>query len=54
MSTTSQPAQERRLANLAALHRSLKEVAAKTKSAAPTARERAVVIQGLVLRVRGK
>jgi hypothetical protein len=54
MSSTSQPAQEQRLANLVALHRSLKEMAAKTTLAAPTARERAVVLQGLVLTVRGK
>jgi len=54
MSSASQPAREQRLANLAALYQSLKEVAAKTKLAAPTARERAVVIQGLVLVVRGK
>ncbi len=54
MSSASQTAQELRLANLAALHQSLKEMAAKTKAAAPTARERAVVIQGVVLMVRGK
>ena len=40
MSNASQTAQEQRLANIAALYQSLKEMAAKTKAAAPRARER--------------
>ncbi len=55
MSSTSQPVQEQRLANLTVLHQSLKELAASTKSSvATTAKERPVVLQGPVLVARGK
>ncbi len=54
MSSISQPAQEQRPAALAALHQTLKEMAAGTKSSIPTAKERPVVIQGPVIVIRGK
>ena len=54
MISTSQTAQEQRPANLAALHQTLKEMAASTKSAIPTTKERPVVIQGPVIVIRGK
>ena len=54
MSTASQAAQQRRPANLEALHQSLQELAARTKSTAPTTKERPVVVQGPVLVIRGK
>ena len=54
MSSISQPAQEQRPAALAALHQTLKEMAAGTKSSIPTAKEMPVVIQGPVIVIRGK
>ena len=52
MNSTSQTAQERRPANLAALHQRLREMAAGTKSSVPTPKP--VVFQEPVLVVRGK
>jgi len=58
MSSTSPTAQEQRPANLAAnlsaLHQTLMEMFASTKSAIPTTKERPVVIQGPVIVIRGK
>jgi hypothetical protein len=54
MSSTSQTAQERCPANLAALHQTLKEMFASTNASVPTAKERPVVIQGPVIVIRGK
>ena len=54
MSTASQTPQERRPANLAALHQSLHELAARTKSSASTTKARPVMVQGPVLLIRGK
>jgi len=51
MNSTCQTAQDKRPANLAALHQTLREMFAATKSAA---KEKPVVIQGPVLVVRGK
>ena len=53
MSSVAQAAQEQRPANLTALHQTLKEMFATTKSAIPTTRERPVV-QGPVIVIRGK
>ena len=50
MNTTCQTAQEQRPANLTALHQTLKEMFARTKSVT----ERPVVVQGPVIVVRGK
>ena len=52
MSSTSQTPQERRPANLAALQQKLQEMAASTKSPAPTTRP--VIAHGPVIVVRGK
>src|SRR5208337_1844883 len=54
MSSTSQTAQERCPANLAALHQTLKKMFASTKSSGPTAKARPVVLQGPVIVIRGK
>ena len=58
MSSTCQTAQEQRPANLAAnltaLHQTLKEMAARTKSSIPTTKERSVVLQGPVIVIKGK
>jgi hypothetical protein len=58
MSSTPQTAREQRPANLAAnltaLHQTLKEMFASTKSAIPTTKARPVVLQGPVLVIRGK
>jgi len=45
---------DRRPANLAALQKSLNEMAAKTKPTDPTATRKPVVIQGPVLVIKGK
>jgi len=54
MKCTSQTVQEQRPANLMALHQKLQEIAVRTKSSVPTAKERPVVAQGPVLVIRGK
>jgi hypothetical protein len=58
MSSTCQTAQEQRpanlTANLTALHQTLKEMFASTKSAIPTTKGRPLVIQGPVIVIRGK
>jgi len=54
MNTISQTAQEERPANLTALHQTLKEIAASTKSAIPTTKEKPVVAQGPVIVIKGK
>ncbi len=54
MNSTCQTAQEQQPANLTALHQTLMEMFASTKSAIPTTKERPVVIQGPVIVIRGK
>ena len=55
MSSTCQTAQEQRpRSNLTALHQTLREMFASTKSAIPTVKERPLVIQGPVIVIRGK
>ncbi len=54
MSSTPQTAQEQRPANLTALHQTLREIAANTKSSVATAKERPVVIQGPVIVIKGR
>ena len=58
MSITCPTAQEQRpanlTANLAALYQTLKEMAASTKSAIPTTKERPILDQGPVMVIRGK
>ncbi len=54
MDNTCQTAQEQRSANLTALHQTLKEMFAATKSSIPTIKERLVIVQGPVIVIRGK
>ena len=54
MSSDLQTAQSQRPANLTALHQTLREMSAATKSSIPTTKERPVVIQGPVIVIRGK
>ena len=54
MNSTCQAAQEQQPANLAALHQTLREMFASTKSAIPTTKERPVNKQGPVIVIRGK
>ncbi len=54
MISTPQTAQKQQPANLSALHQTLKEMFASTKSAIPTTKERLVAMQGPVIVIRGK
>jgi hypothetical protein len=54
MNSTCQTTQEQHPANLAALHQTLREMFAATKSAIPTIRERPVGLHGPVIVIRGK
>jgi hypothetical protein len=54
MISTSPTAQGQRPANLTALHQTLKEMFASTKSSTPAIKERPVVVQGPVIVIREK
>jgi hypothetical protein len=54
MSDTSGTVQEKRPANLMALHRQLEEMAARTKATSPSTEDGRKDIQGPVLVIRGK